>query len=177
MLTFNELSSAQSQGTEATKLALLKLLDYCTTHDDAKIRYFASEMVLHVHSDASYLSASRARSRVGGNFFLSNKISEGQQIRHNGAILVIAAILKNVMASAAEAELGGLFLNEKETVDLREILREMGHPQNEPTTIQTDNSTAMGIANNTIKQRRSKAMDMIFHWVRDRTTHKQILVY
>ena len=44
-------------------------------------------------------------------------------------------------------------------------------------TIQIDNSTATGIANNTIKQRRSKAMDMIFHWVRDRTTQKHILVY
>ena len=74
------------------------------------------------------------------------------------------------MAYAAEAELGGLFLNGKETEDLREILREMGHPQNEPTHIHTDNSTAMGISNNTIKQRRSKAMDMRFHWVRDRTT-------
>ena len=74
------------------------------------------------------------------------------------------------MASAAETELGGLFLNGKETVDLRERLHEMGHPQNKPTPIQKYNSTAMVIANNTIKQRRSKAMDMIFHWVRDRTT-------
>ena len=74
------------------------------------------------------------------------------------------------MASAEEAELGVLFLNGKETVELRGILREMGHPQNEPTPIQTYNSTEMGIMNNTIKQRRSKAMDMIFHWVRDRTT-------
>ena len=114
MLTLNELASAQAQGTEATKLALLKVLDYCDTHDDEKIRYFASEMILHMNSDASYLSAYRARSRVGGNFFLSNKISEGQQIRNNGAILVIVAILKNVMASAAESELGGLFLNGKE---------------------------------------------------------------
>ena len=76
-------------------------------------------MVLHVHSDASYSSASRARSRVGGHFLLSNKISEGQQIRHNGDILVIAAILKNVMASSVEVELGGLLLNVKEAVDLR----------------------------------------------------------
>ena len=68
VLTLNELASAQSQGTEATKLALLKLLDYCTTHDDAKIRYFASEMVLNVHSDASYLSASIAISRVGDTY-------------------------------------------------------------------------------------------------------------
>ena len=54
MLTLNELAPAQAQRTEATKPALLKLLDYCATHDDVKIRYFASEMVLHVHSDASY---------------------------------------------------------------------------------------------------------------------------
>ena len=53
----------------------------------------------------------------------------------------------------------------------------MGHPQNEPTLIQIDKSTAMGIANNTIKQRRSKAMDIISHWFRYRTTQKQILVY
>ena len=56
---------------------------------------------------------------MGGHFFLSKKISEGQYIRHNGVILVIAAILKNVMASSAEEELGGLFLNGKETIDLR----------------------------------------------------------
>ena len=36
------------------------------------------------------------------------------------------------MESAAEEELGGLFLNGKETVDLREKIREMGQPQNEP---------------------------------------------
>ena len=87
-------------------------------------------MILHVHSDASYVSASRARIRVGEHFFLSKKISEGQQIRHNGAILVISAILSNVMASAAEEEPGGLFLNGKETVDSRERIREMGHQQN-----------------------------------------------
>ena len=172
MLTLNELASDQSQGTETTKLALLKLLDYCATHDDSKIRYFSSEMVLHVHSDASYLPASRSRSRVGGHFFLINKILEGKQIRHNGAILEIAAILKNVMASAAVEELGELFLNGKETVDLRERLRETGNPQNEATPIQTDISTAMGIANNKTKQRRSKATDMRFHLVRDRTTQK-----
>ena len=134
-------------------------------------------MILHVHSDASYLSASRSINRVGGHFFLSNKISEGQQIRHNGDILVIAAILKNVIVSAEEAYLGGLFLNGKEAVDLRDKLQEMVNLQNEPTPIQIDNSTAMVITNNTIKQRRSKSIDMIFHLVRDRTTQKKQLLY
>ena len=53
----------------------------------------------------------------------------------------------------------------------------MGHPQNEPTLIQTDISTAMVIVNGTIKQRRPKEIYMRFHWVRDRTKQKQILVY
>ena len=38
MLTLNELALAQAQVIEATKLALLKLLDYFATHDDTKIR-------------------------------------------------------------------------------------------------------------------------------------------
>ena len=45
MLKLNELASAQAQITEATKLALLKLLDYYATHDNAKIRYFSSEII------------------------------------------------------------------------------------------------------------------------------------
>jgi hypothetical protein len=44
-------------------------LDYLTTHPDATIRYHASDMILHIHSDASYLSVSNARSPLGGLFF------------------------------------------------------------------------------------------------------------
>jgi hypothetical protein len=47
----------------------------------------------------------------------------------------------------------------------------MGHMQ-PPTPIQTDNSCAAGIANNTVKQRRSKAIDLNFYWVRDRVNQK-----
>jgi hypothetical protein len=41
------------------------------THPDAAIRYHASDMILHIHSDASYLSVSNARSQLGGLFSLS----------------------------------------------------------------------------------------------------------
>ena len=42
----------------------------------------------------------------------------------------------------------------------------MGYPQQE-TSIQTDNSTADGIVNNTIYQKSVKAMGMRFYWVQD----------
>ena len=42
----------------------------------------------------------------------------------------------------------------------------MGNPQ-PPTPIQTDNTTALGVVNNTIAPRRMKSMDMRFHWLRN----------
>ena len=103
MSTLNELASAQFKGTQANIQATKKLRDYFHTQSDATIRYCASQMQLHIHSDASYLSASKARSRVGGHFILSEKCNPTSQTKHNGAVLVVGAILKNVMASAAEA--------------------------------------------------------------------------
>jgi hypothetical protein len=70
------------------------------------------------------------------------------------------------MASAAKAELGGLYYNGTDACPLRTALDEMDHPQ-PPTPLITDNSTATGIANKTVKQRRSKAIDMRFYWLQD----------
>eukprot|EP00804_Cyclotella_cryptica_P002338 CCRYP_004053-RI/>CCRYP_004053-RI protein AED:0.50 eAED:0.38 QI:0/-1/0/1/-1/1/1/0/247 len=81
-----------------------QLLDYIATQDDAVITYNASDMVLAVHSDASYLSEPKARSRAGGHFFLS---TANDAPPNNGAILNIAHIIKHVMASAT-GRIGGL---------------------------------------------------------------------
>jgi hypothetical protein len=77
------------------------MLDYLATRPDSTIRYHASDMVLHIHSDASYLSVSNARSRLGGLFFLGGAFPEQETI--NGSILNVAAVIKNVVASAAES--------------------------------------------------------------------------
>ncbi len=80
------------------------------------------------------------------------------------------------MSSAAEAELGALFINAKEAVYIRQILAKMGHPQ-PPTPIQTNNSTAEGVVNNKIQPKRTKLMDMQFHWLRNRATQQQFRFY
>ena len=76
------------------------------------------------------------------------------------------------MSSAAEAELGALYINAKEAVHIRQMLREMGHPQPR-TPIQTDNSTAEGVINSKIQPKRTKAMDMRFFWLKDREAQEQ----
>jgi hypothetical protein len=52
----------------------------------------------------------------------------------------------------------------------------MGHIQPQ-TPLRTDISTAFGILNETIKQKRSKAMEMPYHWLTDRVRQKQFDVY
>ena len=46
----------QATVTEQTYANTLWLLNYAATHPNATIRYTASDMVLHIHSNASYLS-------------------------------------------------------------------------------------------------------------------------
>ena len=129
-------------------------LDYMATHPNAKLRYYASDMVLNVHSDASYLSAPNARSRAAGYYFLGSVPKNCQTIKLNGAIHVLCTVLKLVASLAAKAELGALFINAKEAKTLRLTLEELGHNQT-PTPIHMDNSTTVGIVNNTIKRQKS----------------------
>ena len=49
----------------------VQLLDYAVTHPDAGVTFHHSNMVLKIHTDASYLSKFGAQSRVGG-YFLGN---------------------------------------------------------------------------------------------------------
>ena len=79
------------------------ILDYMSTHPDAKIRYYASEMILNVHLDVLYLSATNAQSRAAGVFFLGSLPCDGRPIKLNGAIHILCTMLKFVAASAAEA--------------------------------------------------------------------------
>jgi hypothetical protein len=142
-------------------------LDYLATHPDATIRYRASDMIMNVHSDASYLSESDARSRACGHFFMGWSPDDGDPIKLNGAFFTLCAILRFVVASAAEAELGALFLNCKEGMIFRMTLEELGHPQPR-TPVHCDNATAVGIANNTVKRQRSRSMEMRYFWICDK---------
>jgi hypothetical protein len=140
LTAISALASQQVTATEDTNTELVQILNYCSSHPDSKIRFTASDMILNIHSNAGYLNDSKARSRSGGHFFMSSNPKNGQQ-QHNGALLTVSKILRMVVASAAEAEIGALFLNAKEGVNIRNIQSEMGHSQ-PMTPLQIDNTTA-----------------------------------
>jgi hypothetical protein len=153
LMPLNDIVTEQTKATEKTQAATHQLLDYLATHPDATIRYHASDMILHIHSDASYLSVSDARSRIGGLFFCGNK--SPQQDTLNGSILNIASIIKNLVASAAESEVGACFHNAQSGSPLRVTPTGLGHVQ-PPTPLRIDNSTAFGILNEKIKRKKIK---------------------
>jgi hypothetical protein len=69
-MSLNDITPEQTKATERTQAAMNKLFDYLATHPDATIRYHASDIILHIQSDASDLSVSNTQSRLRGLFFL-----------------------------------------------------------------------------------------------------------
>jgi hypothetical protein len=132
-------------------------------------------MILHIHSDASYLSEDEAKSRVGGFFYMCNTNKNDKKLT-NATILIVGKFLKHVMSSAAEAEIGAVIINAKEGAVLRTTLEELRHPQ-PATPMETDNNTATGYSNGINKQKRTKAMDMSFCGIKDRVKQGQFNVY
>eukprot|EP00804_Cyclotella_cryptica_P024318 CCRYP_015306-RA/>CCRYP_015306-RA protein AED:0.36 eAED:0.36 QI:0/-1/0/1/-1/1/1/0/360 len=116
MLTaLGSLATQQANPTTTTLDRVYQFLDYALSHPNAGVAYRASDMILAAHSDASNLSKTNARSRAGGHFFLSKN---DHYPNNNGAVLTIAQIIKAVMSSAAEAELGVLYINAREVIPL-----------------------------------------------------------
>eukprot|EP00804_Cyclotella_cryptica_P024747 CCRYP_001722-RA/>CCRYP_001722-RA protein AED:0.41 eAED:0.41 QI:0/-1/0/1/-1/1/1/0/160 len=126
-------------------------------------------MILAAQSDAAYLNVSNAQSSAGTHIMLSEDIPAPP---FNGPVLTLSQIIKFVASSTAEAQLAGLYICTKEMGPLRNSLDEMGWPQpNLP--IQTNNTTALGVANKTIITRKMKSMDMSLWWLRCRKSQGQ----
>jgi hypothetical protein len=72
LTALSAIAARQSKGTHAVAEACHQLLDYVATHPDAGIRNHAYDMILAVHTDASYLSELGGKSRAAG-YFLSHQ--------------------------------------------------------------------------------------------------------
>jgi hypothetical protein len=115
----NAIGSELADGTISLLAAADRLLAYAAAFPANEIVYTACDMILHIQSDASYLSRSKARSVVGGHFCLGN-IDQPTSI--NGPLLCISSTMNVVVASTSEAEYGALFTNAGSGVWIRTIL-------------------------------------------------------
>jgi hypothetical protein len=106
--THTHTHTRQSNSTRAVADVCHQLLDfdYVAIHPNAGIWYKACDMVLAIHTDASYLSKPGMKSQAASHFYLSNR---NDKDFNNGAILTLSTIIKHVVLSASEAELAMLY--------------------------------------------------------------------
>ena len=161
LLALSDIAADQTAQTKNTLENVDQSLDYAASQEDAIITHHASDMVIAIHSDASYLSEPKARSRAGAHFFMS---SDRQMPPNNGPVLTLCQIMCAIMSSACEAGIGAMFMNAREAVPARKALKEMGHPQPN-TPMQTDNSAAHSVATNNIQPRRDESNGYAFSFV------------
>jgi hypothetical protein len=160
--------SQQSQGTEAVADACHQLLDYVATHPNTGIQYLASNMILVVHTNVSYLSEHNTHSCASAQFYLTNK---GDKEFNNGAILNLASIIKHAMSLASEEKILDLYYRCKIAVPIQTMLDKLGHTQ-PMKPIMTDNITAQGLTVGTMTPKASKLMDQQFHWLKCRSAER-----
>ena len=122
---------------------------------DSSIVFHPSDMLLRVHSDASYLNRPHSGSTAGGFHFLGSTDPSFL----NGSIFCFSTRIPVVCASVSEAEYGALFGNAQVAADERSILTNLGYPQ-PPTILLCDNKVAIGLATDTVRPRRSKSIVM-----------------
>ena len=123
----NETSTTQAKPTAYTLDQCHQIMDYAATYPDVYVRYYASDMVLHVDSDAAYLVMPQAKSRIAGYYHLSDHPQKTPHPTINGAILVECRALKHVVSSSAEAETAGVFHNAQIAIPIRHILENLCH--------------------------------------------------
>ena len=162
--TMSSIASRQSKGIENLEKEIKQFLDYCATNPNAGVRFVASDMMLALHSDASYMSEPESKSRAAGIFFLGKQNNESF---NNGSIMALSKIIKHVMSSASEAETAAILYNCKEALPLRVSLEEMGHEQPK-TPVTTDNTTAHELIKKTMIPKRAKSYDMRINFLKCR---------
>ena len=66
IVTINSIASKQNKTTQATEKKVVQLLNYAATHSASTACYHFRGIILHIHSEASFLSAPVSKSRAGG---------------------------------------------------------------------------------------------------------------
>ncbi len=84
LMALSTIAADQTKVTKRTMERCTQLLDYLAHNADAKVRFHASDMILNIHSEASYLSEAKARSRACGHFFMGWMPKNVETIQLNG---------------------------------------------------------------------------------------------
>jgi hypothetical protein len=167
------IARTQSAPNADTIARVKHLLNYASAHPNHCVIFEASDMILTAQSDASHQSIKNSRSKAGGVFYFANK--NDPPTTNNGLIGVYSKIISVVCASASDAEYAALFQIAQLMYFYRIVADAVGYPQ-DASPIYVDNDIARGIADRSVKSKRSKSIEKSFHYIRDRIELQDIIV-
>ena len=72
LVGLNDIGTQQAEPTTNVMNKVQQLLDYAHTYSQVYIRFYASDMQLHVDTDAAFLVIPKSHSRIVGYFRLLN---------------------------------------------------------------------------------------------------------
>lgn len=81
---------------------------------------------------------------------------------------------KLVTLSTTESEYVAAATASKEVIWLRQLLTDLGYPSEQPTTLFVDNQSALRLIRNPEFHKRTKHIDVKFHFIREKVEDKQI---
>jgi hypothetical protein len=160
-VALSKLASQIKSPTQDTLSFFDFLRGYFKKYGNHKIRFYASDMVLHAFSDASFDGETKSRSRGGLVLFLGNK----QPNIINGPILCRTHILPGVPRSAAEAEIEQHFDTGDYIIQAKNILESIGYKQ-KVNIILADNMCSIDFANDQTKGKRLKSLERRLNWLK-----------
>ena len=85
-------------------------------------------MQLNIDTDAAYIVLLESQSTIPCLYHLTNIPHTSDRFFENGTILIERKTLRHSVASAEEAEFGGVFYNSQMTIPIRTLSEAMGHP-------------------------------------------------
>ena len=171
----------QASPAEAAAGSVAQLLNCASTHPSAELHCVASDVILWIDSDASYLSESKARPARGGCHFLSaTQPTRPSHLCHSALSLLqarrrarCAPFCEKLCLLPLKPKSAGCSAAAKTLAPLAPALEELGRAQ-PPAPLKTGSAAAGGVANDAVKQKRSKAIDARCCWARDRARQGQL---
>lgn len=136
-------------------MAFKRVLRYLKQTAHVGLKLGGGPIKLEVYSDSDYAGCPVSRRSVSGYC----------AVVAGGCVSWRARKQATVATSSTEAEYRAAYEATQEVIWLRQLLRDLGYPQNSSTTLYCDNQGALALSENPLYQSRSKNFEFMTHWI------------
>jgi hypothetical protein len=145
--------------------ALTGVLRYVANTLDYGITYTRGDNIVYGYCDADFAGDIDTRRSTTAYAFIMN----------NGVLSWSSRMQPTVAASTTEAEYMAAAYATKEALWLRKLLTDFGQAPTTATHIRCDNQAAISLLKNPISSLRSKHIDVIYHFARERVARGEVM--